>query len=144
MITLKNVTQENFWECIELSVSKEQSEYVTTNAVSIAQSKVQPECKPMCVYDDDLLVGFLMYCIDSDDGEYWIYRLMIDEKYQSKGYGEEALKTLIKTIKEDKEHNKIYLGVHIDSIKAVNLYKKYNFDFNGQVYGSEHIMVLNY
>lgn len=144
MILFKEITKENFWDCIELTVAEDQADFVTSNAVSIAQSKVQPECIPLAVYDNDTMVGFIMYCIDEDDGEYWIYRMMIDKNHQSKGYGKEALKILLEIIKKDKSHNKIYLGVHKESIYAVKLYKSFGFDFDGQVFGSEHIMRLDY
>jgi diamine N-acetyltransferase len=110
----------------------------------LAQSKVQPECIPLAVYDDELLVGFVMNCIDEDDGEYWIYRLMIDKQYQSKGYGKKAMKKLLEIMEQDKSHNKIFLGVHKESINAVKLYKSFGFDFTGQIFGKEHIMKLDY
>jgi len=144
LILFKEITRENFWDCIELSVTEEQVNFVTSNAVSIAQSKVQPECIPLAAYDDDLMIGFVMYCIDKDDGEYWIYRMMIDKQYQSKGYGKRVLKKLLEIIEQDKSHNKVFLGVHKESIYAVKLYKSLGFDFNGQVFGSEHIMRLDY
>ena len=144
MILFKEITKENFWDCIELAVSKDQTDFVTSNAISIGQSKVQPECIPLAVYDNEIMVGFIMYCIDEDDGEYWIYRIMIDEKYQSKGYGKKALEKLLEIIKQDKSHNKIFLGVHKDSIYAVKMYESFGFIFNGQVFGSEHIMRLDY
>lgn len=144
MILLREITKENFWDCIELSVNEEQNNFVASNAVSIAQSKVQPECIPLAVYDDDLMIGFVMYCIDEDDGEYWIYRIMIDKKYQSRGYGKKALSKLLEIIKEDKTHNKIFLGVHKENAYAVKLYRSFGFDFTGQVFGKEDIMVLNY
>lgn len=144
MVLFKEISRENFWECIELNVAKDQIDFVTSNAVSIAQSKIQPECIPLAVYDEDIMIGFIMYCIDEDDGEYWIYRMMIDEKYQSKGYGKESLKKLLDMIKQDNSHNKIFLGVHKESIYAVELYKRFGFDFNGQVFGSEYIMRLDY
>ncbi len=144
MIVFKEITKENFWDCIALSVAKDQVDFVTSNAVSIAQSKVQTECIPLAVYDDDIMVGFIMYCIDEDDGEYWIYRLMIDEKYQSRGYGRKSLEQLIKIIKQNISHNKVFLGVHLESKYAVELYKKFGFYFNGQVFGNEHIMRLDY
>ncbi|WP_291579720.1 GNAT family N-acetyltransferase [Clostridium sp. UBA6640] len=144
MILFKEITRENFWECIELSVAENQKSFVTSNAVSIPQAKVQPECISLAVYDDDTMVGFVMYCIDEDDGEYWIYRIMIDKNYQSNGYGKKTLEKLLEIIKKDKSHNKIFLGVHKESIQAVNLYKSVGFDFNGQVFGSEHIMRLDY
>lgn len=144
MMNFKEITRENFWECIELSVSKEQADFVTSNAVSIAQSKVQPECMPLAVYDDDTMVGFVMYCIDEDDGEYWIYRMMVDERHQCKGCGRKSLEMLLNRIRQDKSHNKIFLGVHQEDTPAVKLYKSFGFDFNGQVFGSEHIMRLDY
>lgn len=143
MINFKPITSENFWESVSLEVLESQKEFVTTNAVSIAQSKVQPECLPLAIYHEALMVGFLMYCIDEDDGEYWIYRMMIDQKYQGKGYGKKALEMLVDLIKEDTSHHKIYLGVHKESL-AAKLYEKTGFNFDGQVFGSEHIMVLEY
>jgi diamine N-acetyltransferase len=144
LVSFKEITRDNFWDCIELTVAKEQVDFVTSNAVSIAQSKIQPECTPLAVYDDDIMIGFIMYCIDEDDGEYWIYRMMIDEKYQSKGYGKKSLEKLLDMIKQDKSHDKIFLGVHKESTYAVALYKSFGFDFNGQVFGSEYIMRLDY
>lgn len=144
MILFKEITKENFWECIEIAVTDSQTDFVTSNAVSIAQSKVQPECIPLAIYDDEIMVGFLMYCIDQDDSEYWIYRMMIDKNHQSKGYGKKSLVKLLETIKQDKTHNKVFLGVHKDSTYAVKLYKSFGFEFNGQVFGSEHIMRLDY
>lgn len=144
MVTLKEITRENFWDCIELAVEKQQADFVTSNAVSIAQSKVQPECIPLAVYDDEVMVGFVMYCIDEDDSEYWIYRMMIDEKFQYRGYGRAALKLLLDRIKSDETRNKIFLGVHKESIAGVRLYESFGFRFDGQVFGKEHIMRLDY
>lgn len=144
MLVFKDITVDNFWDVIELSVAKEQVDFVTSNAVSIAQSKVQPECIPLAVYDDEILLGFVMYCIDQDDGEYWIYRMMLDEKYQSKGYGKFTLQKLLEIIKLDKTRSKVFLGVHKESSYAVKLYESFGFHFNGQVFGSEHIMRLDY
>lgn len=144
MVLFKEVTRENFWDCIELSVAPEQVNFVTSNAISLAQSKVQPECIPLAVYDDDLMIGFIMYCIDEDDGEYWIYRMMVDKKYQSKGYGKKILEKLLGILEQDKNHNKLFLGVHKESASAVKLYEGFGFLFTGQVFGSEHIMRLDY
>ena len=71
-------------------------------------AKIQPELIPLAIYNGDVLVGFTMYCIDISD-EYWIYHLMIDRKFQRMGYGEAAVKCLISIIKQDKEHDKIYI-----------------------------------
>lgn len=144
MIKLKDVNEENFWDIIGLEVAEEQAELIVSNAISIAQSKVQPECIPMGIYHNETAVGFLMYCVDRDDNEYWIYRLMIDTKNQSKGYGREAMEQLLEIIKKDKSRNKIFLGVDKSGIASVKLYESLGFKFNGQVFGKEHIMLLQY
>ena len=144
MVSLKEINTENFWEVIELKVHDEQKEYVLENSISIAQSKVQPECIPMAIYDDETLVGFLMYCIDMDDGNYWIYRFMVDKNYQMKGYGKKAMELLLNKIKKDKSRNKIILDVKRESIAAVELYKSFGFEFTGEVFGTSHVMELNY
>jgi len=144
LIQLKEITAENFWDIIDLEVSEDQNGLVTSNAVSIAQAKVQPECRPLAVYNDDIPVGFVMYCIDRDDGEYWIYRLMIDKRYQSKGYGRAAMNLMLDEIKKDTGRHRVFLGVDPLGIASVKLYESLGFSYNGQIFGKEHIMVLEY
>ena len=144
MITFRNIDYNNFLEIIELHVYENQRDFLTSNAVSIAQSKVQPECIPLAIYNDEKAVGFAMYGIDRRDGQYWIYRFMIDRRYQSKGFGKVALQLLITQIIKDKTHNKILLGVHKESIVAIKLYRSFGFEFNGQTFGKDHIMELIY
>lgn len=144
MIKLRPVTKDNFWDCIDLTVKQEQQRFVTSNAISIAQSKVQAECIPLSIYKDEIMVGFVMYCLDTDDDEYWIYRLMVDQNYQGQGIGSEALHQVIELIKDDKTRHQIFLGVHIQSESAIHIYEQAGFEFNGQIFGQEHIMVLAY
>ncbi|WP_026475713.1 GNAT family N-acetyltransferase [Alkaliphilus transvaalensis] len=144
MLTLKEINVENFWDIISLDVAEYQSDLLVSNAVSIAQSKVQPECIPLAIYNNETPVGFLMYCIDGDDNEYWLYRIMIDKNHQSKGYGRKAMDQLLEIIKQDKSRNKVFLGVDIAGVASIKLYESIGFKFNGQVFGKEHIMVLEY
>lgn len=144
MVSFREITKQNFWDCINLEVAEEQSEYVTSNAVSLAQSKYQPECVPLGIFSDDEMVGFAMYCIDADDGEYWIYRMMIDKRFQGRGYGKKALELLAGIIMEDRSRHSIFLGVHRESLAAVALYSDFGFKFTRQIYGAEHIMQYEY
>ena len=144
MVEFKEITLTNFWDIIGLSVSDEQDEYVANNAVSIAQSKVQPECVPLSIYDGDTPVGFTMYCLDQDDKEYWIYRLMIDKSCQGHGYGRQALNLLLSLIKEDLDHHMVYLGVNAKNTSAIRMYQSFGFEFDGRLYGDERVMVLKY
>jgi diamine N-acetyltransferase len=75
-ISLKPVDRDNFRKCIGLDVYPEQKEFVGSNVVSIAESKVYPHRVPLAVYNDDELVGFVMHGRDPEKFRHWIVRLM--------------------------------------------------------------------
>lgn len=144
MIKLIEIDSENFWDVVKLKVTKEQEEFVASNTFSIAQSKVQPECIPLAVYDDELLVGFMMYCMDTEDNEYWIFRVMVDAKYQSKGYGRKAMNALIDKLKEDKEHHMVYISFEPHNEWAKALYESLGFRPDGRELNGEIVYKLEY
>lgn len=144
MIQFKEIDRKNFWDVIDLKVAEEQKNFVASNLFSLAQAKAYPECICLAIYVDEVLVGFVMYCLDEDDHEYWIYRLMIDEKFQGKGYGKEAMKKLIAHIQEDTRHNVIYLSFEPENNLAKDLYEKLGFKPDGRVIDGEIVYCLNY
>ena len=115
-----------------------------SNAESIAQAYVQPECIPLAIYAADTPVGFAMYCVDRDDNEWWLYRLMVEETYQGRGYGRAALQKLLELVQADRSRHRMYLGVDLTGKASVRLYQSLGFRFDGRVFGKEHIMVLEY
>jgi diamine N-acetyltransferase len=143
MINLRQITNENFWDVISLKVGKDQN-FVTSNAISIAQSKVEPSLIPLAIYHEQILVGFLLYGIDPDDGNYWIVRLMIDEKFQKNGYGTSAMQTIIEEIKKDKSHHKILISTNSKNSVGLNLYKKLGFISTGEIIDGEEVLELLY
>ena len=144
MIELRPVEEGNFEEVIKLRVSSEQEVFVASNVYSIAQAKVLPECVPVAIYHDEILIGFAMYAMDRDENEYWIYRYMIDEKYQSKGYGRAALNTLIDYLKQDTKHHVIFLGFGPKNERARKLYEGCGFVPDGRTLEDELVYMLRY
>lgn len=144
MIEFKEIDRHNFLDVIDLRVAEEQKSFVAPNVFSLAQAKAFPECICLAIYQDDVLVGFTMYCMDSDDKEYWIYRLMIDAKHQSKGYGKEAMEKLIERIKQDQEHKVIYLSFEPENNLAKGLYGKLGFEADGRIIDGEIVYKLTY
>lgn len=144
MISLREIDKINFWRVISLSVADEQQDLVASNAISIAQSKVQPECVALAVYYEETPVGFVMYAMDTDDHEYWVYRLMIDRKFQSKGYGRQAMKQLLTLIQEDKSHQVIYISFEPTNERAKLLYRSLGFTPDGRIIEDEVVYKLTY
>jgi len=140
-ITLRDVDENNFDEVISLHVEK----YCASNIYSLAQAKIFPDAIPLAIYNDDTLVGFIMYGIEPrDNNEYWIDRLMIDEKFQNKGYGKKALEIIIEKIKQDKTHNKIKISTNPENSNAIKMYKKLGFNETGELNFDEALLILDY
>lgn len=144
MIQLKEIDRQNFSAVIKLKVADEQQSFVASNVLSLAQAKVYPECVCWAIYNDETLVGFTMYCLDHEDQEYWIYRLMIDARHQGKGYGKAAMELVIEQLQRDPEHHVMYLSFEPENTAAQKLYEKLGFRADGRVIDGEIVYKLNY
>ncbi|MCL2519745.1 MAG: GNAT family N-acetyltransferase [Spirochaetaceae bacterium] len=143
MIELKEVTKENFEEVIALNAGDE-GKFVAGNLYSMAEAKVYHEATPLAIYNNEVLVGFLMHEIDSDNNNHYICRLMVDKKYQAKGYGKQAMEVIIKKLQEDKSRNKIVISAEPDNSVAIKLYEKLGFKLTGEKVDGEDVLELIY
>src|SRR4029079_16412756 len=94
-MTLREITRDNWLQCVRLKVAPEQEPFVAPNGVSLAQSKYEPEWIPLALYDDEEMVGFVMYGVAPEEGKHWILRVMVDRRFQGKGYGGAAMGLLL-------------------------------------------------
>ncbi|HRX57686.1 MAG TPA: GNAT family N-acetyltransferase [Eubacteriales bacterium] len=133
MVRFVDIDRHNYLPVIELSVSDEQKRFVASNMYSLAQAYVQPECVPLALYAENKPVGFAMYALDENDHEYWIYRLMIDKKFQRRGYGREAMRLLIDRIRADEDHRIIYISFEPENDAAKALYESLGFVPDGRI-----------
>ena len=144
MLQLREIDRDNFDEVIALTVFDEQQSFVATNVFSLAQAKAYPECIPLAIYDDDSLIGFVMYGIDLDDNEYWISRLMIDKRYQRRGYGSTAMKSVLETLRLNKECQRVFLSFEPENTTAKKLYERLGFVPDGRVIDGEIVYCREY
>ena len=135
MLSLVEIDRHNYLSILDLSVSEEQRSFVASNTYSLAQAFVQPECVPLALYAENKPVGFAMYCIDESDREYWIYRLMIDQRHQGRGYGRAAMLLLIDRIRSemDEQRHRIFISFEPENEVAKSLYESLGFVPDGRV-----------
>ena len=118
-IHLEKVTDDNVDAIVKLRVSKEQRNYVASNDWSLIDAYLSlAEGKPVFpfgIYNGKTLVGFMMISysndwsgyerdawMDSDSYRfykdkyyYYVWRFMIDKRFQGRGYGRKALELAI-------------------------------------------------
>ncbi|MFR1709793.1 MAG: GNAT family N-acetyltransferase [Clostridium sp.] len=139
-ISFKEINNDNWRECIKLSVEENQKGFVASNAYSILESKFEEGCYPLAIYDGETMVGFLMYNLDSEDNSWWMCRLMMDKNHQGKGYGRASILKLLKLLKEDQGSIKVYTSFEPENNVAEKLYESVGFRKTGQVMWGEVVM----
>jgi diamine N-acetyltransferase len=130
-IVLRPITKDNWEEAAGLRVREDQSDFVAPNVWSIAESKFYPALQLMAIVDDDTAVGFLMYGIDPQDGQYWLYRFMIDQRYQGRGLGRVALARLIDLLRRTPGCTALNVGYDPANAVAERLYLSAGFEKTG-------------
>ena len=113
LLHLEKITKANASEILALKVRKDQEEYVASNALSLAHAYValsnNQAVYPFGIYLGNKPIGFIMLGFDAhflgeEDPDilrkqYFIWRFMIDKRYQGKGYGKQAFKLAIDFVK---------------------------------------------
>ena len=94
-VTLQPITAENLSAVIKLKLGPGQDKFVAPNSVSLAQAAYSRFALPQAIYADATPVGFVMLSDNSEWPEYFLWRLMIDYRYQGMGFGRRAVQQLI-------------------------------------------------
>lgn len=139
-IRLEPITAQNFYKVIELKVGDGQENFVASNVKSIAESRVYPYLEPFAVYAGDEVIGFTMPGRDPENGKYYIVRLMIDARYQGKGYGKAAMQKAIEHLKSKPDCTEIHLSF-VPGNPAEKLYSNLGFERTGETDESGEIIM---
>lgn len=155
MVELRRITYENFERLIfDLKVAKEQENFVASNLGSLAQAYISITnggfATPYAIYDNDLMVGFVMYTYaDKLGGDveapytipcYYIWRLFIDINHQRKGCGRQAIQKVIAEIKTmpHGKADRIYVSWHPENIGSKTLFTSLGFVETGETEGDAY------
>ena len=99
-VTLREVTDENRHAVLAVRVAPDQKRFVSTVADSLMDAEEIPEGKPWfrAIYVGDQPVGFVMLSWNVTPeppriiGPWFLWKLLIDERHQRRGYGREAVR----------------------------------------------------
>lgn len=143
-VTLREVTVDTVDEILALKVSPAQQGYVATNAKSIAQAHFYPETAWFrAIYAGDTPVGFVMLSDDAVEPEYALWRFMIDERYQGRGYGREAMALVVEHVRTRPGATALLNTVVPGPGNAIPFYEKLGFVLTGEVDDGELVLRLD-
>ena len=160
MVHLEKVTWKNEEDVMGLEIFESQYPFVADNTESLAEAYIavtsdEAHAYPFAIYNDDTLVGFLMLgyneaAVEGPDApaslrnNYSLWRLMIDKRYQRKGFGREAVRLALEFIRTwpHGEAEACVTSYNPGNEAAKKLYASFGFAENGETDGDETVAVL--
>jgi diamine N-acetyltransferase len=151
-IELREVIPANWQEALRLAVYPDQQRFIAEYApiVAIALAKAYLRLGgatwiPYAIYADATMVGFVELAYESNTpDQYWIFHFFIDQRYQSRGYGQASLQRFIELVK--REHptcEMLKLVVHPENHRAQFLYTAAGFRPTGAERWGEPVYQLD-
>jgi diamine N-acetyltransferase len=144
-VSLREITQETVWAIIELSVSEAQQDNLATNAESLAEALFTKEAWYRAIYAGEIPVGFTMLYDETLRAEppfnprIELWRLMVDARYQRKGYGTAALQLLLRHAR-NMGYREIFTSYLPGTASPETLYLKAGFVHTGKVEDREIVL----
>lgn len=150
MPELRPVTKENWEDLIKLKVREDQKNFVASNLYSIAQAQFGEEFEghwdlhPFGIYDEETPVGFLMYGLNLSHPKYqaFIIRLMVDGKYQGRGFGRFGMEKMLEIFRADERINEVGISYEPENEGARKLYASLGFVETSEMVEGETLAVL--
>ena len=88
MVVLREITKENYEECLNLNIADSQKNFVSSTAHSLAQAWVYYNTAfPFAIYVDDVMVGFIMLGYYEEQA-YYVTNCVARNLYASVGFCE--------------------------------------------------------
>ena len=129
-VTLRPINEHNFLDAFHLELAPGQEAFVSSPIRSLAQAYVyRNQCTPFGIYDGDIMVGYVMVIYDYDVPEYDVWHLMIDARYQHRGFGRAAMEQVLTYIaaKPFGDSPRVAMTCHQDNTAALRLYESLGF-----------------
>lgn len=139
MITFRNITRENFDAVISLEVSEKQLAFMESPLYSLAECTFEDSFIAKAIYNNETVVGFILYYFVEDDPDYvFVHRLMIDKSQQGKGFGKGALLAGMDIFKEEfPSIGCVELMHYPDNKTGAAVYESLGFECTGENRESE-------
>ena len=144
-VTLEEISRENIYAVLALDVAESQKAfYPRSNAYSIAEGHYPPDddavwMRAICRSGEP--VGFMMTSEVPERGEYFLWRMMIDERFQGQGYGAAAMRALIERIQAIGDPQVLLLSHLEENRDAGRFYERLGFSYTGEDLGDGDLVM---
>ena len=147
MISFREITDENRDAVYALGVSREQEQFVSGVADSIQEAADEPDGRALywAVYDDETPVGFVMITDETSGAPGYIaqylWKLLIDERHQRKGYGAAVLDLVADYFRRRPEVEAMWTSAGQGEGSPIPFYERYGFERTGEIVFDNEVLL---
>ena len=128
-----------------------QDRYLGSMEGHFEDADAEPRAKPRMwsVHDGDQLVGFVMISdnieVPDDDlvGPYYLWRLLVDERFQGRGYGAATIDAVVDYLRTRPNADALYTSCEHGEGSPQPFYLHYGFELTGERKWDEDILRLD-
>lgn len=136
-VSLRSIDESNVRAVCDLAVTTRQTMFVAPNAVSLAQAYTTTDVWVRAVYADETPVGFVMLSDDAETARYYLWRFMIDRRYQRLGFGRRAMAQVENYVSRRPGGERLYLSYVPAPDGPGAFYSALGYVDTGRVHGGE-------
>ncbi|MET9877953.1 GNAT family N-acetyltransferase [Actinacidiphila glaucinigra] len=146
-VHLREITDDNREAVRALRVRHRQKRFVASVSLSLKQAAKMPDASPWyrAVYRGDEPVGFVMLSWKPPSGPYrgrhFIWRLLIDKRYQGHGIGREVLTQIADLVRADGA-TELLTSYEPGDGEPWPFYRKFGFEPTGDIDDGEIVLRL--
>jgi diamine N-acetyltransferase len=148
VVSLRPITESNRAAVEGLRVSAAHEQFVSGVAESLQEAADEPGARALywAVYADETPVGFVMIADEVDGPEYiahYLWKLLIDERYQHLGYGTATLDLIVDYFRSRPGVKALWTSAGRGEGSPIRFYERYGFEQTGEiVFGDEVLLRL--
>jgi diamine N-acetyltransferase len=147
VIELRPLTESNRAAVEALRVAPSQRHFVSTVVDSLREAAEHPDAHALywAVYANETPVGFVMIADEGASPEYiahYLWKLLIDERYQRQGYGRATLDRVVEYFRGRPGVDAVLTSAVPGDGSPIEFYERYGFERTGEVSHGEVVLRL--
>jgi diamine N-acetyltransferase len=146
VITLRPVDDTNLEAVLALRVSAEQLAFVSSVEDSLLEAEAEPDGRAIQwgLYDDETPVGFVMVSDEVGGPAYiaqYLWKLLIDERHQRRGYGTAALDLVTEYFRGRPGVEVMWTSAGQGDGSPIPFYERYGFERTGEIVFDDEVLM---
>jgi GNAT superfamily N-acetyltransferase len=146
VVSLRPLSESNRQAVDALRVSPSQEQFVSSVADSLQEAAEHPDAHALywAVHDGDTPVGFVMIADEVGSPDYipqYLWKLLIDERYQRQGFGTATLDLIVEYFRGRPGVELLNTSAGQGEGSPIGFYERYGFERTGEVSSDDEVFL---